>query len=178
MEEIRVSVSARIREWLASQDGPRSSRAMAAAVGVETIKAQSLVGQMLRAGMVVEVGHEYPRVYALVRDAMSMQEASQLAAEGRRRANASEDRRRAREARKQDAANKRREERTRALLAAQAERRKPHRAGRELQIVQKQDAPAFKPCVRAQTVEEWLASGGRIQRLAQHEMSPGWRLRA
>ena len=98
---MREGVSARIRAWLATQDGPRTSRQMADGIGAD-----------------VEFG---------------------------------------------------------ALRRELAERRKPHRAGPGIQVIAKREAPIRAD--RVQTVDEWLAAGGQIQRLAQHEMSPGWRAR-
>ena len=172
---MREGVSARIRAWLAAQDGPRTSRQMAEGIGVDALKVQHAVGVMLRDGMLDRVTLRKPATYVLLRERMTPHEVSLRAAEGRRRANAREDRRREREVRKQAAADKRRQERVEALRRELAERRKPHRAGPGIQVIAKREAPIRAD--RVQTVDEWLAAGGQIQRLAQHEMSPGWRAR-
>lgn len=167
--EGELSKSKKIREWLKTQNGPRSSAAMAHAIDEDTRKVQSLVGQMLRGNLLRLAGTDYPRTYALAREPMTNAEIQQAANDGMRRKDlllSSDERAKI----KADAAHMRRE-RDRVSRAKLREKRIP--APRMPKTIAKMASRArlipqrevMQPQVKGQSVDDWLAKGGRVERL-------------
>ena len=182
-----VNLSTRIREWMATQDGPRTSRRVAEALGHDYMKVQWAVAVMLRAGMLVRTKDTRPMLYALGRPVLD--QAAILAAAhagragyyARRRGEAVERRERQREvAAKRAAERQEARKRAQAQLVEQrdAQRRREAEQRRSVAIEAQLAANAkdrkpklVKASVPGQTVEEFIANGGRVQRLAWGEGS-------
>lgn len=180
-----MSRQQKIREWLAAQDGPRTSRQICNAMnGEDDIKVQWAIGVMLRDGMLDRVRHTRPMTYVLVRGAMSKAETLALAGEGRDRRNASlsEARKaqRVRKAAEREAVRKqaeagnaaRRAEAQKRYEAKRNERRKLLRAQlRPTRVgpVRPMRDPPMKlvqaPAWERPSTEAFLASGGQVERL-------------
>lgn len=170
-----MGTATKAREWLAAQDGPRTSRQMADGIGGDVLKVQFAVGVMLRDGLLRRVKATKPCTYEVARDAMTREQAAQAALAARRTKAAS--RTVDQEAARRAAAEARRIERERTSAARKRqralERREYDRARYEAQrgIVRRYVAlidsqPVQQaPVIRAQTVEEWLAMGGHVERL-------------
>lgn len=170
-----MGLATRAREWLAAQDGPRTSREIAQAIDAETIKVQWAVGVMLRDGLLRRVRATRPHTYIVERNADTMAERNRKAREARlaRR----ESRKPEIEAAKAARAAARKAEQARASAARKRQRdearRKYDRARYEARTgavrrhaVLLESQPEPKPAIRAQTVEEWLAQGGQVERLS------------
>jgi hypothetical protein len=170
-----------IREWMATQDGPRTSRAMADAIGADPERAQWTVAVMLREGQMVRVRDTRPMLYVLGRAPLSKEETVRLAVEGRARRYAGfAVRRKAERLERQAKDAAERDVRRRAAEARRAEQRRLYEQRRTAKRKAERALAAptkpvplrvVKPAVpqvakwERQTVEDFLASGGRIQRL-------------
>lgn len=171
-----MSTAKKAREWLAAQDGPRTSREIADAVGGEPIKIQWAVGCMLRDGLLARVSAKKPCTYVVVREGMSSEQCLAIALAARRSKSASKAVER--EAARVKAAEVRRVERHRAS----AERKRQRSADRREYEKSRRRANAAKftarlaadldiaavqspEPIRAQTVEEFMAMGGHVERL-------------
>lgn len=172
-----MSRQQRIREWMATQDGPRTSREAALAIGDDYIKVQWAVAVMLRDGMLVRTKDTRPMLYALGRPVLDQAAINAAAHAGRagyyarRRGEAAE-----RRERQRDAAAKRAVERqearrlAQAALNAQRKREAQERRTEALDAKLASNAKGRRPFVTrdpvpAQTVEEFLANGGKVERL-------------
>jgi hypothetical protein len=180
-----VSRQQKIREWLATQDGPRTSRDICNALkGEEAIKVQWAIGVMLRDGMLERVRHTRPMTYVLVRGAMTKAETLVLCGEGRDKRNESlkewRKAERARKAAEREAVRQqaevanaaRRAESRRLYEIKRNERRKllrvqtrptrvgPSRPLRDPPVKLIQPAPWERP-----STDEFIANGGQVQRL-------------
>lgn len=167
-----MSTAKKAREWLAAQDGPRTSREIADAIGGEPIKVQWAVGCMLRDGLLGRVSAKKPCTYVVAREGRSNAECVALALEARRSRAAS--RAGVREADRASAAYARSVERARASAERKRQRRiakreydKARRAAPVARIAIKLEAKATPqaPAIQAQTVEEFMARGGHVERL-------------
>ena len=171
-----MSTARKAREWLAAQDGPRTSRQIADAIGGEPIKVQWAVGCMLRDGLLARVSAKKPCTYVVAREGRSNAECVALALEARRSKSATKAVER--EAARVKAADARRVERERASaerkrlrVIARREYEKSRRRANATKFTARLaadlDVAAKQPPepIRAQTVEEFMAMGGHVERL-------------
>lgn len=178
-----MATATRAREWLAAQDGPRTSRQMADGIGGDVLKVQFAVGVMLRDGLLRRVRATRPCTYAVAREAMTREEVAQVALNGRLRSAAS--RTAEQEVARRAAAEARRIERERTSAARKRQRvlqrreydRKRYEAQRGavrryVAILESQPVQQT-PAIHVQTVEEWLAMGGQVERLDSTVMKTG-----
>lgn len=167
-----MSTAKKARDWLAAQDGPRTSREIADAIGGEPIKVQWAVGCMLRDGLLARVSAKKPCTYTVAREGKSNEECLAIALEARRKIGAI--RAGEREHARALAAYARRVERERAS----AERKRLRRIAKRAYDKARRGAPVTKiairleakaapqaPVIQAQTVEEFMAMGGHVERL-------------
>jgi hypothetical protein len=191
-----VSRQQKIREWLATQDGPRKSRAIALGIGEDIEKTQWSVAQMFEDGMLTRQ-HASGRAFAyeLARDAKpnvrapdwrarKTAKARELRALRRGfpsaeafhawRAEQDAKKRAEREAAEQAemaqraqavAAERERLRRERAALAAKRRDEMAERMRVRRFRVSNRPNPIMPPPAIGQSVEEWLANGGQVQRL-------------
>lgn len=169
-----MSTARKAREWLAAQDGPRTSRQIADAVGGNTLTVQQSVGWMLRDGLLNRVSAKKPCTYVVAREGKTTAESAAIALEARRARAASKAG--IREQERAQAAFIRRGERERASAErkhqraidrkeADKARRQEARARFAAKLESKSVAnPA--PVIQAQTVEEWMAMGGHVERVS------------
>jgi hypothetical protein len=191
-----VSRQQKIREWLATQDGPRTSRQIAEGIGEPIERTQWSVSQMAEDGMLAKeatTGRAY--LFRLVRDARpnvrapnwranKTAKARELRAlrrgfpsaeafhawraeqDAKKRAErvAAEQAEKAQRARAV-AAERERLRRERAALAAKRRDEMAERMRVCRFRVSNRPNPIMPPPVIGQSVEEWLANGGKVQRL-------------
>jgi hypothetical protein len=171
-----------IREWMAANPDPQTSTALAKAIGADVEKTQWTVAVMLREGQLIRTRDTRPMLYALGRPPMDKAETLRLAVEGRARRYAGfAERRKAarlaqqaedaatREQRRKDAEARRREQRRAYEVKRTAARSALRAAARPIRrikplVAAKPKAPEV-PHWERQSVEEFLANGGRIERL-------------
>ena len=167
-----MSTARKAREWLAAQDGPRTSREIADAIGGNPINVQWAVGCMLRDGLLARVSAKKPCTYIVAREGRSREECREIALAARRSKAAS--RAGEREAARASAAYARSVERARASAERKRQRRiakreydKARRGTSVARYAIKLEAQATPqaPVMRAQTVEEFMAMGGHVERL-------------
>lgn len=154
----------RIYSWLLEQDGPRTSRDIAAMMGVELESIHSLLNNAVRKGRVRKVG---TRHYVAGNPPLSREESQQRLREAflAKRSGGET----ARQKRDREAA-----ERKQAKVSI-AQQPKPAKVKPvALTIVKKPAAVklAVKEVMPAQSVEEWLARGGQVQKLRPFDVSP------
>lgn len=161
-----MNLSEQIRAWLKTQDGPRSSTAMANGTGHDRLKVQFAVGVMLRDGVMKRVQAKRPCTYEIAREVLSKAEVLKMAHEGRSRKGREISKET--EERKRQEAKARRNERDRNKRAAKA---KPTRSQATVarmvckarivpeKLVQAKEPPSPK----VQSVADFLASGGRVE---------------
>jgi len=175
-----MSMAKRAREWLGAQDGPRTSRQIADAIGGNAVNVQWAVGCMLRDGLLRRVRAAKPCTYEVAREAAAPDVCLRMAQEARmakatsRRVERMEERRAAAEARRIErertsAARKREREANRAQYERERRMKRVAVSARRLEALAAQPV-VNAPKPRAQTVEEFLAQGGRIERLEPHVM--------
>lgn len=165
-----MNLSEQIRAWLKTQDGPRSSKSCSVALGVDALKVQWAFGVMLRDGVLKRVQVKRPCTYEIARDVLSKAEVLKLAHEGNRRKGRAISKET--EERKRLAAMARRNERDRIKRAAKA-KEKAAKAERAQATIAKMASRArllpqrevMQPQVKGQSVDDWLANGGRVERL-------------
>lgn len=179
-----VSRSEQIRRWLAEQDGPRTSRQIASALGFDRRPVHVMVGEMKRSGMLV--AHDgNPTTFSLGRERKVWTHPSEEARLEATRAS----RRRYNERKagrpilsraehlaqlaEKKAANDERKRKAREM--AKAARKATPKKGKVRRTVTYRipdGTPAPEvPQLRVQTVEEFLARGGKVQRLGMGEVS-------
>lgn len=171
-----MSTARKAREWLAAQDGPRTSREIADALGGNKQRIQETVGWMLRDGLLARVSAKKPCTYIVAREGKSREECREIALAARRSKLASKAVEK--EAARVKAAEARRVERERASaerkrlsIIARREYEKSRRMAKATKFTARLaadlDAAAEqKPeSIRAQTVEEFMAMGGHVERL-------------
>lgn len=167
-----MSTARKAREWLAAQGGPRTSRQIADAIGGDPVKIQWAVGTMLRDGLMGRVSALKPCTYVVLRDGMTAAQASVLATQVRR--DRAESKAAVREQERAAAAYARQIERHRVSLERKRARaiakNEKRRADRAAKLAgPKPVADSLQPThyvpVGAQTVEEFMAMGGHVERL-------------
>lgn len=169
-----MSRAKQARDWLRTQDGPRTSAQIAAGIGGERIRVQWGVGVMLRDGMIARVYMGKPATYVIVRDALQTRQRSEIAkaASGKwlartaeARAEACKESRRLRNAAKQVIADERNAVRLKAAAAAKAAKDAVKLTNKRPRIIKPKAPKPQQVAKPAQSVDDWLKQGNKIQRL-------------
>lgn len=159
----------RIYTWLLEQDGPRTSREIASMLGEEPENIYSLLNNAVRKGRVRKVG---TRHYVAGNPPLSREESQQRLREAfLAKRNGGET---ARQRRDREAAERK------AAKAAQKKQPRPAKVKPvPLTSVKKPVAVklAVRETIKAQSVEEWIAQGGRVQTLQPFEVSAASRFK-